>query len=216
MIQKVFKIEHKNIAIMLMGSLTTLFYFLAQSFPIQPINILELSFIDKSIPLIPWTIWPYVGLYPFLLIMAFSFKTSHHLNMAAFSFLVMNIIAFFIFMLFPIAYPRELYLIFAPSNLHEHTLNFLRNLDSPLNCLPSLHVANCFILSFWKNRENPKLTKLTLTCTLIISASTLTTKQHYIYDVITGFLLAWVVYQVFLKTIGNGHIESGTDVSFRP
>ncbi len=216
MVQEVFKIEHKNIVLVLMGGLTSLFYFLAQSFPIQPINILELSVIDASIPLLPWTIWPYVALYPFLIILALSFKTSYYLNMAAFSFLVMNIIAFFIFMLFPVAYPRELYLIFAPSNVHEHALNFLRHLDSPLNCLPSLHVANCFILSFWKNKENPKLAKVTLTCTLIISASTLTTKQHYIYDAISGFLLAWVVYRIFLKTVGNGHIKSGANISLRP
>jgi membrane-associated phospholipid phosphatase len=74
--------------------------------------------------------------------------------------------------------------------LVRHQFDFIYFFDSPANCLPSLHVANSFLATLhWFRRSSGKFW-FYIFWTLIICASTLTTKQHYFYDVVGGLLVA--------------------------
>jgi membrane-associated phospholipid phosphatase len=62
--------------------------------------------------------------------------------------------------------------------------------DLPRNCLPSGHVTAAFLTAFSVRQCRPRLGAALVFWAAVISISTLTTKQHYFWDVITGVLLS--------------------------
>jgi membrane-associated phospholipid phosphatase len=79
---------------------------------------------------------------------------------------------------------------------------FLRGVwdaDAPRNCCPSLHVASPFVatLAIWRVHRGTGLAVGAWAA--LIALSTLFTKQHYVVDVISGILLAFVAGAVFLR-----------------
>ena len=96
------------------------------------------------------------------------------------------------FLFYPTSYPRPDYPI---------TDNFLVNLvmsaiqaaDTPNNCFPSLHVALSAVGAISLRNFSPKVRVLFWTWALLIFVSTLTTKQHYVLDVVAGISVALFV-----------------------
>ena len=79
---------------------------------------------------------------------------------------------------------------------------FLRGIwdaDAPRNCCPSLHVASPFVaaLAIWRVHRGTGIAVGAWAA--LIALSTLFTKQHYVVDVISGILLAFVAGAVFLR-----------------
>ena len=79
---------------------------------------------------------------------------------------------------------------------------FLRGIydaDAPRNCLPSLHVASPFVsaLTIWRVHRGVGLAVGAWAA--LIALSTVFTKQHYVADVVSGILLAFVAGAVFLR-----------------
>ncbi len=74
-------------------------------------------------------------------------------------------------------------------------------LDPPFNTWPSLHVAFSglvtLVVARWLERRRSVV--LLWVCWAAISISTLTVKQHFIWDVITGTLLALAYWQWKLR-----------------
>jgi membrane-associated phospholipid phosphatase len=67
-------------------------------------------------------------------------------------------------------------------------------LDRPFNSWPSLHVAQTFLaaigMTHWWVREGRKLRIMALwVLWTALALSTLTTKQHFLWDALTGFAL---------------------------
>ena len=93
------------------------------------------------------------------------------------------------FLAWPLAYPRELY----PTT--NAGIAFFRQLDLTGNTFPSLHVAMSFFLtgcySFFEESRTRRA--FFWVWSVLITASVLTTKQHYVIDIIGGVSLA-VVY----------------------
>jgi membrane-associated phospholipid phosphatase len=93
----------------------------------------------------------------------------------------------------PTTYPRELFPIPADAGpLSALLLTALRTFDTPSSCLPSLHVAISVVSALLVFRERPRLSLALLAWAAAIAVSTLTTKQHYAVDVVSGAALAVV------------------------
>ena len=62
------------------------------------------------------------------------------------------------------------------------------NADGPYTCLPSLHITNCVVvaLAHWRSPWRYWM----LGWAVLIAISTLTTKQHFFYDIPTGIAVA--------------------------
>ncbi|MBI4041607.1 MAG: phosphatase PAP2 family protein, partial [Deltaproteobacteria bacterium] len=77
--------------------------------------------------------------------------------------------------------------------------SFLRWIDQPVNCFPSQHVSLCFVvaLGFWNYRR--WISIFFLFWAIAISLSTLTTKQHYFWDVLGGLVVFLICYGVVLR-----------------
>ena len=148
---------------------------------------LDKSVVDGWIPFLAWTIWVYVSYYLFLILAVWLPKDDKRRSDAAYGLVLAAIIGVVIFTLWPTSVMRQ-----APS--FDGATGFLWRLlfsvDTTVNALPSLHVANTCLaaIALW-SRRGPWRIIVPVWATMII-LSTLTTKQHYAIDVPGGLLLA--------------------------
>ncbi|PKK38911.1 hypothetical protein ABB02_01724 [Clostridiaceae bacterium JG1575] len=150
--------------------------------------------LDKKIPFVPWTIVPYNFWYPILLptcvCLAIWEKPQFYHFLSAYA--LGSFAAFLIFLFFQNEVPRTNSL--EGSAFSRWLLRLTWRMDRPYNGFPSIHVFACtltllavFASSF------PLAGKLFIAVSQpIIMASTLTTKQHVVLDVLGGAFLAWL------------------------
>jgi membrane-associated phospholipid phosphatase len=149
--------------------------------------------VDNLIPFVPEFIWLYHTLIPVIIITTiFSmerrdvfFNTIVALTFAAVILSIFHII-------FPSFYPRE---VIETSSISLWLVEITRSVDAPCNTFPSGHVTFSWIiyLSICKADciKRTKWLRLTyLLWAVLIAASTLMLKQHYVFDVVSGLILA--------------------------
>lgn len=149
---------------------------------------------DRSIPLIPEFIWIYNSLIPVLLASCiFLLRTRKIFWTACLAFVLATVVLDVFYVVMPSFYPRESFEI---TNLSAWFLNVTREIDGSNNTFPSGHVALSWLL-FWsainsKCLQGKRIIKFAYGMwAATISISTLTLKQHYIADVLGGFVLAY-------------------------
>ncbi len=165
-------------------------------------GFLEMSEFERSIPFLTWSIWIYIGLYPLYLTWALlSYKNETEMNKTLYAFAVLGITSCSIFLIFPVSYPRDLFPLVDDGAITTILFQITRMIDKPSNCLPSLHVGLCFLFAygFWK--EDKTKFWISIFCSTLIAISTLTTKQHYILDILTSFILSTSIYIFFQRKV---------------
>ncbi|MFZ5468757.1 MAG: phosphatase PAP2 family protein [Myxococcota bacterium] len=171
-----------------------LLYLLPNHLRLVSASELPLTTLDRWIPFVPQTAWIYWSDY-FLIFVAFSLCRSPG-STARFVYALFTVIAIGtgVHWLWPVEFPRHLYpLPLTVDALTAPALSLFRQLDSPGSCVPSLHVAASFIAAFAARSENARAGLALTAWAALIALSTLTLKQHYVIDVVTGVALAAVV-----------------------
>lgn len=166
-------------------------------------QMLPMSPIDKIVPFIPHTVWIYNTEYLLFFSVYGICKDLVNLNKYLYSFLALQIVSALIFLLWPTTFPRENFPL--PETLDHATytiFSMLRQTDSPASCAPSLHVSSVYLSSFVFLDEKRELFWPYFFWATAIGISTLTTKQHYMIDVITGLMMAMACYWVFHRWVG--------------
>ena len=147
------------------------------------------SVLDTAIPFLPWTVWAYLSQFPYLGFVYWRAWGTVAWARDLRGMLAATIASVAVFVLYPTRIPRE-----AIDADPATTLAFaaLYGTDPATNCLPSLHVSLAFLgaTGFWP--ERPRLVGACLAWMALITASTLTTKQHYVVDVLAGLAVAVV------------------------
>ena len=199
-----FQVTHQNkmFYFTVVAVVSMLSYYFSNQFPIYPSQELPYTLVDHAVPLMPNTIWIYASMYPMMFICFFLvFHRLDILERGYKAFLVLQLITFLIFIFYPVIYPRHLFPL--PTDMPFGTkfvFETIRKADQPINCCPSLHVANSFLCSLFVWKAERKKGMACLAWSVIISFSTMSTKQHYFYDVATGTIFALMAYWVFFKT----------------
>ena len=191
-------------------------YFFFGHFYIQEPHMLPLTWVDKNTPLLPWTIWVYVSEYLIFLLLIFYAKTPQLMKRMIIAFSLCLGGSFVVFFLYPTILPRD-YLLHLESqdfNLNVWMFNFIKTIDVPGNCFPSLHVAICFLAGFVFLDVVPYRAVPLILWTITICVSTLTTKQHYFYDIPSGFLLALLSFMLSLVWVPWGVRNQGESRPF--
>ncbi len=173
-------------------------YMLTNHFPIFPPRLLPMTAIDQWVPLLPVTFWIYASVYFLIPVVYFLHDSSENLNKFFYSFFSVQLFSCTVFLLWPTAYPRELFPL--PEGLDPLTAgiaNLIRGLDEPLNCCPSLHVSSIVLMSLIHLDHDRKRFPALFGWAMAITVSTLTTKQHYLVDVISGLIIAGTAFLVF-------------------
>ncbi len=174
-------------------------YLVPNHFPTYEPFELPLTLLDRMVPLLPASIYVYLSEY-FLIFSAYFLVrdpaiTARYLR----AMLCLLLVSALVFVLFPTTYPRHLYPL--PDGLDPATRFFFelqRFADTPNNCFPSLHVGTVLMAAL-SLRENRRWFGIYLVWALLISISTLTTKQHYVWDVFGGATLALTLDWYFLR-----------------
>jgi membrane-associated phospholipid phosphatase len=151
--------------------------------------------IEKALPLLPWSIWPYLTCYFVMFFLAVSLRDMENLQRMLYAFVIVQVLANFVFLVYPVLLPRDPYPIPPDAGrVATWLFNWTRHVDADKNCQPSLHIANCWLVSLVYLRENRRKILPVGSWLVLLSFSTLATKQHYLWDVLGGVALAVIVY----------------------
>lgn len=158
------------------------------------------TFIDDYIPfcevfVVPYFLW---FAYVAVTVLFFFFKDKQdYYRICAFLFTGMTI-----FLVISTLFPNghDLRLSNMPrDNVFTHMVTALWNTDTPTNLWPSIHVYNSLGAHFaiaksaqFENKKGIRIGSLVLCISIILS--TMFIKQHSVFDVITGIILALVMY----------------------
>ncbi|MDR3605815.1 MAG: phosphatase PAP2 family protein [Oligoflexia bacterium] len=190
--------ENRIIAGFLLFSAASVLYLLSNHFPILEPRQLPMWAWDRTIPFLPHTIWIYISEYIYFVLIYCLCRNTVNLNKYLYSFISLQSVSVLIFMLWPTTYPRELYPV--PEGLGFWTnlaWTTLRVGDNPGNCCPSLHVSSVLLCGMLFLNEQRRKLPFFLAWGTAIAVSTLTTKQHYIIDVMTGIAMACLFHWIF-------------------
>jgi membrane-associated phospholipid phosphatase len=172
------------------AALQSLVYFGIGHVPLARSTELLRTRLDDAIPLLPWTAWCYLPFYAAVFIIALASIRSRVLfDRAVRSVVIVMLVGAAGHLLIKAEYPRP---TLAPPypDLSTAFLAFVYRIDRPGNVFPSLHVAHTSMLSMLLIRDRPVVGRVTFVMALMLAVSTLTAKQHFVVDVVAGFLLA--------------------------
>ena len=194
--------ENKHPIVCALGIIAVLLYVITNHVHIFTPHMLPMSWLDNAIPFIPQTVWIYISEYVFFVVTYLACKDMTNLNKYIYSIMGLQTVSVLIFMIWPTTYPRDLFPL--PHDLDYFTyyvFNSLRTADTPASCCPSLHVSSVYLSSFIFIDDQPKKFPFYFIWGTLIALSTLTTKQHYAIDVVTGLIMAIVTYWIFHRVI---------------
>lgn len=155
---------------------------------------------DDAIRLRPNWVWIYSGLYyPVILVVVTSVKDVRQFNHMAFSYLVLLVLQMSLFLAWPVEVPGH-WRDDAPhhQSLSRRFLNFVQAFDAKSNCFPSMHASVATLTALHIARNTSCGPALPASFVVLISASCILTKQHYMVDVPAGVLLGWFSFKLFM------------------
>jgi len=183
----------------LMFATGAVLYLATNHFHLTAPHRLPLLWMDRAVPFIPETVWIYNSEWIFLPLAYVRCRDLLRLNQFFYSYLALQLTCMVVFVAWPTIYPRESHPLVpaAMGGWTYHAFNSLRQMDMPTNCCPSLHVAGLY-LAILIYRKGPRRDFLFfLIWGTLIAISTLTTKQHYVIDVVAGFAVAGIIHRIF-------------------
>jgi membrane-associated phospholipid phosphatase len=163
--------------------------------------------VDKHIPLYPPALIPYVlGTFLFVAfpVWASFYSAKYEFEAYIISFLAATIFSYIIYLALPTFVIRpEVH----SQDFFSRVIVLLYQNDYPHNAAPSGHtfytVISFLYLRFWK----PEVQWVALIIALLIIASTLLTRQHYVLDMISGLILGLFAYWIGRSTQKKWHLK---------
>ena len=168
--------------------------------------------LDEQIPYWPWSVSVYITLHPMYIIAAYTLQPRRYVHVIL-GLTTMTLISFAFFMLITSHYPRPAPEAWAHS-IWRPVIDVLVSVDAPGNTCPSLHVSTSLYLG-WVLKDR-KYGLGWVLWGILLSLSTLTLKQHYIWDWIGGTFMAtttlWIQTRcgVFSRAVDSPTEESLT------
>ena len=173
---------------------------------IQLIVIEPKMVIDDMIPFVPFSIIAYASLYLYYPFFAYILARDEQSQIALSiyeQFLLMTYVAFSMFIILP---TKVTIRTNDQESIFSSMYEFLHAIDLSYNSFPSLHVAHSLFIVFATHHLMSKHPLWTSSTTIFMSIglvllvfSTMTTKQHYVFDVVTGAALAIVFWRLWLS-----------------
>ncbi len=163
--------------------------------------------IDRAIPFIPQTLHIYSTLLAFFFVNCFFYplndtgaKRFKLILQAQFSFTVLALVIF-IFCPAPVAMRDQVLAAIQGDSSYEYLFNILYALDTEYNSWPCLHIAHPLFITLtvqtWIKSKTKKV--LLWVWLFLLLASIATTKQHYLWDLLSGGILALAFYYYTFK-----------------
>jgi membrane-associated phospholipid phosphatase len=145
---------------------------------------------ESRIPLVVWAYPFYAAVYPEILLPLFLARTRRAYIRTQLAVALASVIAFAVFLLAPMAYPRPTVELSGPLS---YLLALEYAVDGPRCTFPSLHVAIAWIF-YLGLREAPRWRVALFLLALGVTVSTVLVKQHFVVDLVAGGALAAVAW----------------------
>ena len=164
--------------------------------------------IDTWIPVIPWMIVPYSTLYfyyPMAAILGMKSEQTQRENVIFHQILLMlTWMVFAIFILAPVEVDIRRSVFAADLGIWQPWYDYLYAVDTPWNAWPSLHIVQSLlallVVSRWYNTENYRWQiRILWFAWLMLTISVMTTKQHFVWDVVTGIIIAVLAWKYWIS-----------------
>jgi membrane-associated phospholipid phosphatase len=161
---------------------------------------------DTAIPFLPEWIWVYHSIIPVIFLTSFFLVKGRHLFFTMiWACIAATIVLNLFYIYLPSFYPRT---EFEVATISEYLVELTRAIDKANNTFPSGHVTFAWLVFyaayFSQLAGKYRIVKLAyLVWATMISLATLTLKQHYIVDVVSGIFLATLCFysaNILLKT----------------
>ena len=180
------------------GTLASLIYTLAAHSPLSDPMVIRATLIDHAVPFLPWAAWPYatyILVLPALVLLASRLAAFDRVLTAAISTTLSNAAVF-------LAWPTQLDMrTVAPEGT---LLALIQALDTTRCAVPSGHVSlpmaiatAALLVSFNVHTRLARRWRLLSSAffvwTIVLAASTLLTRQHYVIDAAAGAAFGAVV-----------------------
>ncbi|MDB6171544.1 MAG: superfamily protein [Chthoniobacteraceae bacterium] len=167
---------------------------------------LSLTPLDRAIPFWPWTVVPYFILIGGMYLPAF-LRTDALFWRSLLAVTIGVLINYTVFALWPTTYPRPM----APtgSGFYLDWYRWLISIDTPANCFPSGHITAPAIGCWALARERPRWKWAILLGFVPLALTILTTKQHYIVDLLGGLVTAAIglLFARFILPVREGSAD---------
>ncbi len=151
---------------------------------------------ELSIPLVPEFVWAYLSLYILFLLPPF-LLTPAEMNSLGKKLVTAIVVCGIVFLLVPtrLGFARVL----PDTPLYDAVFESIFSVDLPHNLVPSLHVAfsTLILVSLFSVSRRLAGKMVFATWLVLISLSTLFVHQHQLIDVVTGLLVALLIYPLF-------------------
>jgi membrane-associated phospholipid phosphatase len=172
------------------GALQSLAYFAVGHAQFPRSTELLRTRLDDAIPFLPATAWLYLPFYGAIFLIAIAgLRTRAHFNRGLRGVGIILAVGLICHRFIPAAYPRPV--LYPPyPNVSYAFMAWVQQIDPPGNVFPSLHVAHTSALALIVHHENRRLGRLLIVMAALLALSTLTTKQHFVADVLSGLALA--------------------------
>ena len=158
----------------------------------EPIHSLETT-VDDRIPLLPAFVFPYLSLYLLLVVSLWRFAQAESkiFVITALAISLDLVISYLVFLFYQTQVERPVIL---GSDVSSSILRWVYSIDKPFNAFPSLHTSLSTLLALLWGRVGSRIQPIIALWAVLIIASTLFTKQHYIADVLGGVAVALISY----------------------
>jgi membrane-associated phospholipid phosphatase len=158
--------------------------------------------LDGRIPFWIWTVWLYLPFYAGIFALAITgIRRVALFHRALRGFLITMLIGALGHLAIAAEYPRPAVPV-PPRGPSEAFLAWVQAVDPPGNVFPSLHVAHTSALAVVLRRDRRRLGTLAMAMALLLALSTLTAKQHFVVDVLSGWAIAYFVSRWVLRPFG--------------
>lgn len=164
--------------------------------------IITKIFFDNYIPFIPAFVIVYIFFYVFMfgtVIYSFLKHKKDDFKLLALSIIIANIVAYIIYFFFQTKDIRPLLL---STGIFSSILSIIYHIDNVYNSFPSGHAYLTTVIAlYWLNdmKEHQKI--LITSLSVLIVASTLFVKQHFILDSLSGIALGAISFFVIKALI---------------
>jgi hypothetical protein len=171
----------------------------------------KLNDFERQVPFVKKSIWMYMSLYPYFSAAVYFIKDGAYFNRVALAMRSLSDINNQFFREFSGHYPFDRLKENPLSNwrLKDLLFKYVYSNDTGNNLFPSQHVSSTVLIALALHHGGyHRSGRALLLWSLMIAASTQTTKQHFQVDIIAALLLATKTYQgFFLKENEDRQIE---------
>ena len=215
MLSKIKKYRHGFIIAIYFVAYLILFGYLEQR-PVRAYHVVHTVF-DDMIPFCEIFIIPYLLWFPYVILTVVYFLFRNKNKREYFQLIFNLMMGMTVFLVVSYIYPNIQHLrpaVFPRNNIFTQLVAGIYRTDTPTNILPSIHVFNSLAVYFAIHhcqalKDKKWIQRGSLILSILIILSTMFIKQHSVFDVLTAFIMAAVMYIVVygmdIVTIWQNH-----------